>query len=92
MNRQKPQIWFMLIALSVADARSASSADFLAHSRGTPIEDSRHHTGAQRIPGKVCCAYYDRGGEGVAYHDSDAKDNGSGALIAAGKTGSICKP
>ncbi len=29
--------------------------------------------GAQKIPGKVECAYYDRGGEGVAYHDSDSK-------------------
>jgi hypothetical protein len=31
----------------------------------------------------VYCAYYDRGGEGVAYHDSDAKNNGSGSLNPA---------
>lgn len=29
------------------------------------------------------CAYYDQGGEGVAYHDSDAKNNGSGVLNPA---------
>jgi hypothetical protein len=83
MNRQTPQIWFMLIALSVADTRSASSTDFFAHYKGTSFEDSRHHTGAQNIPGKVYCAYYDRGRKGVAYHDSDVKNNGNGALNPA---------
>ena len=34
-------------------------------------------------PGRVDCAYYDRGGEGVAYHDVDAKNNGSGVLNPA---------
>ena len=32
------------------------------------------------------CAYYDMGGEGVAYHDDDAKNNGSGALNPADGT------
>ena len=27
--------------------------------------------GPQQIPGRVECAYYDLGGEGVAYHDTD---------------------
>ena len=41
---------------------------------------------ARRLfPGVVRCAYYDRGGEGVAYHDSDTKNNGSGALNPAGR-------
>jgi len=31
----------------------------------------------------VQCAYYDGGGEGVAYHDSDAKNSGSGGLNPA---------
>jgi hypothetical protein len=42
--------------------------------------------GPQKIPGKVECAYYDRGGEGVAYHDTDAKNNGSGVLNPADGT------
>lgn len=54
--------------------------------RGTPYEDSRYHGGAQKIPGRIECAYYDMGGEGVAYHDSDAKNNGSGALNPADGT------
>jgi hypothetical protein len=72
-----------LLALATAGGWCASRADFLAHYKGTPYEDSRYHEGAQKIPGKVYCAYYDRGGEGVAYHDSDAKNNGSGSLNPA---------
>lgn len=26
----------------------------------------------QQIPGKIECEYYDEGGEGIAYHDSDS--------------------
>jgi hypothetical protein len=61
----------------------ASSASFLAQYKGAPFEESRYNGGAQKIPGKVMCAYYDLGGEGVAYHDSDAKNNGSGVLNPA---------
>jgi hypothetical protein len=35
---------------------------------------------AQEIPGKVQCEFYDLGGEGVAYHDADSINNGSGKL------------
>jgi len=52
-------------------------------SRGEPFHDSVYHGGPQIIPGRVQCAYYDLGGEGVAYHDSDAKNNGSGILNPA---------
>lgn len=34
----------------------------------------------QLIPGKIECELYDQGGEGVAYHDTDAVNNGSGKL------------
>ena len=34
----------------------------------------------QQIPGKIQCEFYDLGGEGVAYHDSDSINNGSGML------------
>jgi hypothetical protein len=56
---------------------------FLAQYKGTPYQDSRFQDGAQKIPGKVMCAYYDLGGEGVAYHDSDAENHGSGELNKA---------
>ena len=34
----------------------------------------------QAIPGRIQAEFYDTGGEGVAYHDSDAGNNGSGKL------------
>ncbi len=61
----------------------AAGPDFLANYKGTTYHDSRYHDGAQKIPGMVFCAYYDLGGEGVAYHDSDSKNNGSGGLNPA---------
>ncbi|MEJ0088959.1 MAG: hypothetical protein WDM80_04290 [Limisphaerales bacterium] len=36
--------------------------------------------GPQKIPGRVQCARYDLGDEGVAYHDTDTVNNGSGRL------------
>lgn len=47
---------------------------------GRPYSDSRYHNGAQKIPGTVMCAYYDLGGEGVAYHDTTPLNLGSGKL------------
>jgi hypothetical protein len=40
----------------------------------------------QQIPGKIECELYDLGGEGVAYHDSDPVNNGSGKLNPANGT------
>jgi len=34
----------------------------------------------QTIPGKLQCEYYDFGGEGIAYHDSDTINSGSGKI------------
>lgn len=34
----------------------------------------------QKIPGKIQCEFYDEGGEGIAYHDQDSINNGSGKL------------
>ena len=76
----------VLAVFIVSAAPAASQSGFLAQYKGTPFHDSRYSGGAQKIPGKVMCAYYDLGGEGVAYHDSDAKNNGSGALNPANGT------
>ena len=67
-----------LVALLVIPA--IAQEGFLAAYKGTPFHDSRYSGGAQKIPGQVMCAYFDLGGDGVAYHDADAKNNGSGAL------------
>jgi hypothetical protein len=53
---------------------------------GRPYKDSKWQGGPQAIPGKVFCAYYDLGGEGVAYHDSTQKNQGSGMLNPADGT------
>lgn len=83
MTRTRFGFWLVLALLFSAGGRCSSHKDFLAKYKGTPYEDSRNRGGAQTIPGKVYCAFYDRGGEGVAYHDSDARNNGSGALNPA---------
>jgi len=53
---------------------------------GQPFQDSRYPGGPQSIPGRVQCAYYDLGGEGVAYHVADTANNGSGKLNPADGT------
>jgi hypothetical protein len=40
----------------------------------------------QQIPGRIQCELYDWGGEGIAYHDSDEVNNGSGKLNPADGT------
>ena len=47
---------------------------------GRPFADKFHIAGAQVIPGKLECALYDLGGEGVAFHDFETLNRGSGEL------------
>jgi len=47
---------------------------------GKPFQDVTHTNGAQVIPGRIECACYDLGGEGIAYHDTDPTNHGSGEL------------
>jgi len=50
---------------------------------GEPFHDAVRAGDPQRIPGAVFCAYYDLGGEGVAFHDTDGENQGSGKLNPA---------
>ena len=70
-------------ATCVAASIAIGPTDFSAHYKGLPFADSRYHAGPQKIPGRVECAYYDLGGEGVAYHDTTEKNEGSGGLNPA---------
>jgi len=70
-------------ALYLAGCASSSG---LKTAQGRPFQDSIYSGGPQKIPGRVQCAYYDVGGEGVAYHDTDAVNNGSGKLNPANGT------
>ena len=68
--------WVVLIAISAVGASGGSLEGY----KGVPYHDSRYAGGAQAVPGRVQCAYYDLGGEGVAYHDTTPKNEGSGGL------------
>ena len=83
MNRS--MLLFCSIAVSMLST-TASSQSFLTQYAGVPYHDSRYQNGPQKIPGRVLCAYYDLGGEGVAYHDSDPQNHGSGELNPADGT------
>ncbi len=48
--------------------------------KGRPFQDASHTIGPQKIPGRLEAAFYDLGGEGVAYHDVDPINHGSGEL------------
>jgi hypothetical protein len=69
----------LLAALSIAaHAQSHLPSGY----KGTPYTDVKQRV-PQTIPGRVECAFYDNGGEGVAYHDTDPVNHGSGELNPA---------
>ena len=74
------QVRTILATTLVAILGTAGLACGQASNGGTPFRDERYAGGAQPVPGRVRCAYYDAGGEGVAYHDTDAVNHGSGNL------------
>jgi hypothetical protein len=76
-------IYFAVFLVFIAIAGAAYKLDFLVHYKGKPFTDALHPAGEQKIPGRVECALYDVGGEGVAYHDTDAANHGSGELNPA---------
>jgi hypothetical protein len=47
---------------------------------GQPFQDDYIKSGPPAIPGILQCALFDLGGEGVAFHDSDIVNRGSGEL------------
>ena len=63
-----------------SDSPAKTSSTFPADYKGQPFSDEVYKGGPQVIPGRVECAFFDLGGEGVAYHDVDAINHGSGEL------------
>src|SRR5579872_6986489 len=57
------------------------SSTYQLTTAGKPYQNKIQH-----IPGRIECEYYNEGGEGIAYHDSDAINNGSGKLNPANGT------
>jgi len=75
-NTERALLMPLIVLSSALSALAALPADYA----GKPFQDSAYTAGAQVIPGRIECAYYDLGGEGVAYHDTDAINHGSGEL------------
>lgn len=72
------RVFVFAISLLIAEAANAQTKSITY--TGTPYKDAVYKKGAQKIPGKLQCEYYDFGGEGVAFHDADSINSGSGKL------------
>jgi hypothetical protein len=72
----------MIILVSVFLTSCQTAVNNNAY-KGQPFRDSVYNGGAQIIPGRLQCEYYDLGGEGVAFHDNDSVNSGSGRLNPA---------
>jgi hypothetical protein len=70
----------LVVASSAAQSSPAPPSFISSTYAGTPFGDSRHPKAPQKIPGRLECELSDAGGEGVAYHDSNGKNSGSGGL------------
>lgn len=66
------------LVVSILLVVTGSNAYAIDRYKGTAWKDS-----IQQIPGKIECEFYDQGGEGVAYHENDSVNNGSGKLNPA---------
>ncbi len=71
---------FLMLVMNMVRAMHGQAATRAAAYAGKPFADTVHRHAPQTVPGTVVCAYYDVGGEGVAYHDSDSQNHGSGEL------------
>ena len=82
-NRHRWLAMVVSVAALLAAGTSASAAEYVDSYKGTPFVDSHHAKDAQKIPGRIEIAAYDNGGEGIAYHDVDPQNHGSGELNPA---------
>jgi hypothetical protein len=71
---------FGIVILSILLFNRCHYNNSIGNYKGTPFTDSVYKIGVQIIPGKLQCEYYDLGGEGISYHDSDSINSGSGHL------------
>lgn len=78
-NSIRTSLYYLLSIGALSSCLSNPAHDY----KGKPYFDATYHAGAQVIPGKLQCEYYDSGGEGIAYHDSDIINSGSGRLNPA---------
>lgn len=80
MNNKILTSFYYLVCLgALSSCISTPAHDY----KGNPYFDVRYNAGAQIIPGRLQCEFFDSGGEGIAYHDSDTINSGSGKLNPA---------
>jgi hypothetical protein len=91
-HRLKSTFFYSLLVLFLSGAEGKMPKAY----KGRPFRDATHTAGPPVIPGRVEAALYDLGGEGIAYHDVDKINHGSGELnytpghCEAGVPPSIC--
>ncbi|MCX6255350.1 MAG: carbohydrate-binding protein [Bacteroidia bacterium] len=78
-NKIRTSLFYVFCIGVLSSCHSNSLGDY----KGTPYADKMYHADPQIIPGKLQCEYYDFGGEGVAFHDVDTINSGSGRLNPA---------
>jgi hypothetical protein len=78
-NKIRTSLFYVFCIVILSSCHSSPPGDY----KGTPYADIMYHGGPQTIPGKLQCEYYDFGGEGVAFHDVDTINSGSGRLNPA---------
>jgi Carbohydrate binding module (family 6) len=71
-----PLLFTPLLILTIVSCQKKSHDE----KSTSPYRDSLHTQVIQTIPGRIQCEYFDLGGEGIAYHDSDSSNRGSGGL------------
>jgi len=82
MHDKKVAFTFIILAFALGSAmiESCQPNKNTGSYQGTPFADSVYTAGAQTLPGKLQCEYYDFGGEGISFHDTDTINEGSGGL------------
>jgi len=67
----------MTAGIRYADAQVPDSYKGVPYRDSVYIGNKLNPAGAQMIPGRIELAYYDLGGEGIAYHDNSPKNEGA---------------
>ena len=71
---------FYILSIIFVFVNSSEAQKKTSKYAGKAYHDSLYKSGSQIIPGKLQCEYYDLGGEGIAFHDLDSTNSGSGQL------------
>lgn len=73
----KGTLKYFTIAMFTIIAANSTQAQLPSNYKGVPYKDSIYTKGIQWLPGRLELAYFDKGGEGVAYHDNTPKNEGA---------------